>query len=73
MKMNTAYLNNKRVYDDDIFLRTPGNNSLVTLDDTCRRIDHSYIILLLNATVPAQLIQRNFSHGTDQSRQQVVF
>eukprot|EP00985_Skeletonema_marinoi_P011739 scaffold5581_cov156-Skeletonema_marinoi.AAC.8 len=34
MKLNTAYLNNKRVYDDDIFLRTPGNNSLVTLDDT---------------------------------------
>eukprot|EP00985_Skeletonema_marinoi_P034344 scaffold43735_cov153-Skeletonema_marinoi.AAC.5 len=34
MKLNTAYLNNKRVYDDDIFLCTPGNNSLVTLDDT---------------------------------------
>eukprot|EP00985_Skeletonema_marinoi_P008719 scaffold3982_cov102-Skeletonema_marinoi.AAC.1 len=35
MKMNTAYLNNKRVSDDDFSLYTPpGNNSLVTLDDT---------------------------------------
>ena len=35
MKMNTAYLNNKRISDDDISLCTsPGNNSLVTLDDT---------------------------------------
>eukprot|EP00984_Skeletonema_dohrnii_P011384 scaffold4536_cov164-Skeletonema_dohrnii-CCMP3373.AAC.6 len=35
MKTNTAYLNNKRVSDDDISLCTPpGNNSLVILDDT---------------------------------------
>ena len=35
MKMNTAYLNKKRVSDDDISLCTPpGNNSLVILDDT---------------------------------------
>eukprot|EP00986_Skeletonema_menzelii_P014840 scaffold10382_cov103-Skeletonema_menzelii.AAC.1 len=34
MKLNTAYLNNKRVSDDEIFLCTPRSSSLITTDDS---------------------------------------
>eukprot|EP00986_Skeletonema_menzelii_P013541 scaffold7978_cov145-Skeletonema_menzelii.AAC.2 len=34
MKLNTAYLNNKRVSDDEIFLCTLRSSSLITTDDT---------------------------------------
>ena len=37
MKLNSAYLNNKRISNDEIFLCTPGNSSLVTSDDTPRK------------------------------------
>ena len=37
MKLNTAYLNNKRVLNDEFFICTPGNSSLVTSDETQRK------------------------------------
>eukprot|EP00984_Skeletonema_dohrnii_P026183 scaffold15490_cov177-Skeletonema_dohrnii-CCMP3373.AAC.1 len=81
MNMNTAYLNNKRVSDDDISLCTPpGNNSLVTLDDSKQEQEsqhtqaaapticpHAFAITHVsrNNLSTTQLSYRSLHHGPD--------
>eukprot|EP00984_Skeletonema_dohrnii_P008362 scaffold3065_cov121-Skeletonema_dohrnii-CCMP3373.AAC.4 len=54
MKLNTAYLNNKRVSDDDIFLCHPGDNSPMTLDDTPNKRARTFKFKLHPTPTPAR-------------------